>query len=73
MRHLLNKLSGKYLCQVKHPHITENVTDTGKLLAAYEDLCKDCGAFESEYKSMRHKQLTQLDTPLTRMLAEAYK
>lgn len=43
MRHVMNKKSGKLLCQVKQPKLTENSSIVGLVLGSdNEPICKTC-------------------------------
>lgn len=47
MKHYMNKRSGKYLCEVKRPKFTANVTDVGQFLGRPESWCETCGRLRS--------------------------
>lgn len=50
MQHLMNRRSGKYLCQVKLPLITPNTTSVGGLLGSPEPVCEFCEQHWPEYR-----------------------
>jgi len=63
MRHLTNIKSGKNLCEVITPHLTDNVVDTGSVLGREEDWCKQCvkwlPVFFSMIEAPRRKKMAE--------------
>jgi len=50
MKHLMNRLSGRNLCEVRRPAITQNVTDTGLIFMGKEKVCIKCLKYWPEYE-----------------------
>lgn len=53
MKHLYNKLSGRNLCEVKHPKLNHNVSDRGQVLGADEKMCPTCSQWWLDYIGYR--------------------
>lgn len=51
MKHLQNRRSRKYLCQVKHPVVTENTVASSSLLLQPESTCQSCINYWLEYRA----------------------
>jgi hypothetical protein len=59
MRHLFNKRSGRNLCEVRSPKLTENVSDRGQILGGTETTCSKCSIWYDTYAEQVRSQFEQ--------------
>lgn len=57
MRHLFNRISGKWFCDISKPKVTDNTSDLGQLLGHDdEQWCRVCVKWKPEYYKQRLSQ-----------------